>query len=68
MRVTQIYKEFIELHARRWTADYQNTPIIEYIELHGGPLMTHWLNEKGPSKLLDDIVKKIKEEKDGSNY
>ena len=54
-----IYDECIKLHALKWLANYQDLNIIEYIELHGGSILTYYIGELGPNHIINDINKQI---------
>jgi hypothetical protein len=59
MSTLEIYKQLIKFHALRWLTDRQDLNVIEYLETCSGGLMSHYITEMGPVKVVSDITKEI---------
>lgn len=61
LKLDQVYDECIKMHALRWLESYQDLNTIEYLELHGGPIIHFFMVTKGLMNVIAELEKKLSE-------
>jgi hypothetical protein len=59
MKARKLYKRCLLIHAVRWISEDEPAPVLEYLELNGGPLLAYYIRKKGPKKVLKNFIDSI---------
>ena len=61
MSPQEVYLDCLSLHALRWLEIPEPRPsALEYIELNAGPVLSHFIRERSPNRVLEDLIERTK--------
>ena len=59
MKARKLYKRCLLIRAVRLISEDEPAPVLEYLELNGGPLLAYYIRKKGPKKVLKNFIDSI---------
>lgn len=54
-----LYSDCLAIHALRWQKSHQDLGVLEYIEFHGGPILSHFIHKYGADAIIKDLTIEI---------
>jgi hypothetical protein len=63
MNFDEIYDRCLTAHALRWIESYRNMDQVVYLEMLGGPIISHCIERYGLLQVIEDFMKKAQSER-----
>lgn len=57
----QVYQDAIKRNALNYIANYEHLEVVDYLDAHGGSILTAFMVKYSPSQVCNDLALKISE-------